>query len=97
VVGAGKTLNVSSSGVLFTSEHELPNGTRLQVFMHWPVKLNEKCGLNLVGTGRVVRHAKGQVALQFQGWQFRTTIQGVAGKELVQSSRRLTKCLRAYM
>ncbi|MBV8807086.1 MAG: hypothetical protein JO033_00300, partial [Acidobacteriaceae bacterium] len=42
VVGAGKTLNVSSSGVLFTSEHELPNGTRLQVFMHWPVKLNEK-------------------------------------------------------
>ncbi|MBV9501563.1 MAG: PilZ domain-containing protein [Acidobacteriaceae bacterium] len=59
VVGAGKTINVSSSGALFTSEHELANGTRLQVFMHWPVKLNEKRGLNLVGTGRVVRHAKG--------------------------------------
>jgi PilZ domain len=79
-VGTGKTINISSSGVLFTSQHELPIGTRLEVSMRWPMKLNEKCGLNLVATGRVVRHAKGQLALRFQEWQFRTTSQPSAGK-----------------
>lgn len=78
VTGVGKTINISSSGVLFTCEHDLPVGTRLEVFMLWPMKLNEKCGLNLVGTGRVARHANAQLALQFQEWQFRTTSRVVA-------------------
>ena len=82
LTGMGKTINISSSGVLFTSQHELPIGTRLEVSMLWPMKLNEKCGLNLVGAGRVVRQSRGQLALQFQEWQFRTTTRGVAGQSL---------------
>ena len=84
LAGTGKTINISSSGVLFTSQHQLPMGTRVQVCMCWPVKLNEKCGLNLVGTGRVVRHAKGKLALRVQEWQFRTTTttQGVAANRI---------------
>jgi hypothetical protein len=70
--GLGKTLNISSSGVLFTSEHELPVGTRLEVSISWPAQLNERCLLNLVARGRVTRHVRGQLALQIQQYEFRT-------------------------
>jgi PilZ domain len=70
--GAGKTLNISSSGVLFTSDHDLPIGTRLEVSISWPAQLNEKCLLNLVARGRITRHLKGQLALQIQQYEFRT-------------------------
>jgi PilZ domain len=72
LAGNGKTLNISSSGVLFTSDHELPVGTRLEVSISWPAQLNERCLLNLVARGRVTRYAKGQLALQIQQYEFRT-------------------------
>ena len=81
LIGTGKTVNISSSGVLFTSPHELPIGTRLEIVIRWPMKLNEKCGLNLVGRGPVVRHARGQLAMRFQEWQFRTTSQVSENKQ----------------
>ena len=72
LAGNGKTLNISSSGVLFTSEHELPVGTRLELSISWPAQLNERCLLNLVARGRVTRHIKGQIAVQIQQYEFRT-------------------------
>lgn len=72
LAGNGKTLNISSSGVLFTSDHELPVGTRLEVSISWPAQLNERCLLNLVARGRVTRFSKGQLALQIQQYEFRT-------------------------
>jgi len=72
LAGSGKTLNISSSGVLFTSEHDLPIGTRVEIAISWPAQLNEKCLLNLVARGRITRHSKGQLALQIQQYEFRT-------------------------
>jgi hypothetical protein len=72
LAGNGKTLNISSSGVLFTSDHDLPIGTRLEVSISWPAQLNDRCLLNLVARGRVTRHTKGQLALQIQQYEFRT-------------------------
>ena len=72
LAGNGRTLNISSSGVLFTSDHDLPVGTRLEVSISWPAQLNEKCLLNLVARGRVIRHTKGQLALQIQQYEFCT-------------------------
>ena len=72
LAGNGKTLNISSSGVLFTSDHDLPVGTRLELSISWPAQLNDKCMLNLVARGRVTRHSKGQLALQIQQYEFRT-------------------------
>jgi hypothetical protein len=70
--GTGKTLNISSSGVLFTADHDLPVGTRLEVSISWPAQLNEKCLLNLVARGRVTRQESGSLALQIQQYEFRT-------------------------
>jgi len=72
LAGNGKTLNISSSGVLFTSDHDLPVGTRLELSISWPAQLNDRCLLNLVARGRVTRHHKGQLALQIQQYEFRT-------------------------
>lgn len=70
--GIGRTLNISSSGVLFTADHELPVGTRLEVSISWPAQLNERCLLNLVARGRVSRQEGGNLALQIQQYEFRT-------------------------
>ena len=70
--GVGKTLNISSSGVLFTAAHELPVGTRLEVSISWPAQLNDRSLLNLVARGRIARQEEGHLALQIQQYEFRT-------------------------
>lgn len=70
--GEGKTLNISSSGVLFTSEHLLLPGRRLELAISWPVHLNNQVPLKLVARGRVVRFEEGQVAIEIQQYEFRT-------------------------
>ena len=70
--GDGKTLNISSSGVLFTSEHMLLPGRRLELCISWPVQLNDLVPLKLVARGRVVRSEGGMAAVEIQQYEFRT-------------------------
>src|SRR5579872_3623850 len=70
--GEGKTLNMSSSGLLFTAPEMLLPGRRLEVAVSWPAQLNNKCALRFVARGRVVRFEDGQVALEIQQHEFRT-------------------------
>ena len=81
LAGSGKTLNISSSGVLFTSDHDLPVGTRLELSISWPAQLNEKCLLNLVARGRETRHTKGQMALKIKQYDIRTQRRPVCDKD----------------
>ena len=70
--GDGKTLNISSSGVLFTTAQMLLPGRRLELSINWPAQLNNKCALRLVARGRIVRFEKGSAALEIQQYEFRT-------------------------
>jgi hypothetical protein len=70
--GDGKTVNISSSGVLFTSDHILLPGRRLELSISWPAQLNAKCALKLVARGRVVRFEDGCAAMEIQQYEFRT-------------------------
>jgi hypothetical protein len=70
--GSGKTINMSSSGVLFTAEHFLLPGKRVEVSISWPAQLNNKTNLKLVARGRVVRCEDGRAALEIQQYEFRT-------------------------
>ena len=76
--GEGKTLNISSSGILFTSEQMLLPGRRLEVAINWPVQLNNKVSLKLVARGRVVRFEEGRAAIEIQQYEFRTQSGGTA-------------------
>ena len=77
--GDGKTINISSSGVLFTSEHLLLPGRRLELSISWPAQLNNKCALRLVAKGRVVRFEQGRAAIEIQQYEFRTQPSAPAG------------------
>jgi len=70
--GDGKTVNISSSGVLFTSEHVLLPGRRMELSISWPAQLDNKCGLKLMARGRVVRFENGRAAIEIQQYEFRT-------------------------
>lgn len=71
-VGAGKTINMSSNGVLFTTERALAPGERLEVAVNWPAQLDNKCPLKLVTIGRVVRSESACAAIAIERYEFRT-------------------------
>jgi hypothetical protein len=70
--GKGKTINMSSSGILFSSPGPLKVGTKLELSINWPVALNSTCPLKLVTQGRVARAATDAVAVQIDRYEFRT-------------------------
>ena len=70
--GEGKTVNMSSSGVLFTSGQILRPGRRIELAISWPAQLNNKCALKLVARGRIVRFENGLAAMEIQQYEFRT-------------------------
>jgi len=70
--GEGKTVNMSSSGVLFTSAQILRPGRRIELAISWPAQLNNKCALKLVARGRIVRFDNGLAAMEIQQYEFRT-------------------------
>jgi len=70
--GTGKTINMSSNGVLFTTPQVLLPGRRVEVAISWPAQLNAKVALKLVARGRVVRCEDGAAAIEIQQYEFRT-------------------------
>lgn len=71
-LGAGKTLNVSSGGVLFEAKESLPPGSSIEVLMDWPFLLEGVCPLKLVIYGRVVRGDSKRIAVRTNQHEFRT-------------------------
>jgi hypothetical protein len=71
-VGFGKTINMSSNGVLFSTDHYLLPGKRLELSISWPAQLDSKVALKLVARGRVVRSEEGMAAIEIHQYEFRT-------------------------
>jgi hypothetical protein len=72
VEGTGRTVNISSHGVLITSAHELSPGTLIGVVIEWPILLGSVRPLALHIHGTVVRSDHGLVALRFSTHELRT-------------------------
>lgn len=70
--GTGKTINISSSGILFKTDQPLVPGRKVELFMSWPAQLDNRCALKLVARGKVVRAENGKAALAIQQYEFRT-------------------------
>lgn len=71
-VGSGRTLNLSSSGLAFVTESDLPVGAYMEVSIAWPAMLENRCPLQLIGFGRVLRSEGGTVATSLEQYEFRT-------------------------
>jgi c-di-GMP-binding flagellar brake protein YcgR len=69
--GAGKTLDISSGGVLFETGQRLRPGKRVEVSVNWPAQ-SEGPPLKLVAVGRVVRAEDTRAAMHIEQHEFRT-------------------------
>ena len=70
--GAGKTLDISSGGILFTTNEPLPPGRMVEISVNWPARLDGTCLLQLVAMGRVVRSDAAAAAVRIERYEFKT-------------------------
>jgi hypothetical protein len=70
--GAGKTLDISSGGILFTTNERLQPGGMVEISVNWPARLDGTCLLQLVATGRVVRADAQAAAVRIERYEFKT-------------------------
>jgi hypothetical protein len=71
-MGCGATVNVSSGGLWFTTDHLLITGTEVELAMNWPVLLNGSCPLKLVIFGWILRSTDRGAAVAIERYEFRT-------------------------
>ena len=79
--GNGKTMNISSGGVWFTTESMLTAGMPVEISMTWPVLLNDNCPMKLMIYGCVVRSNEKGAAVAIERYEFRTQGRGVPGTQ----------------
>ena len=72
ISGAGKTVNMSGRGVLFTTESTLSERQSIELAVNWPAKLNDAIPLQLVALGHVVRADETQAAIIIEQYEFKT-------------------------
>ena len=72
--GTGRTVNMSSDGVWFTTEGSSPltSGMPVELAIHWPVLLNYTCPMKLMIYGYVVRSHRDETLVAFGRYEFRT-------------------------
>jgi hypothetical protein len=70
--GLGTTENMSSGGVAFQSDVDLPNGSYIELSISWPMMLDDVCPMRLIVFGRVLRGAEETKVCTVEKWEFRT-------------------------
>ena len=70
--GVGRTVNMSSKGVLFEAQEPMGAGRRIDLAVNWPAQLDNQCPLKLVASGRIVRSEPDKVAVKIDRYEFRT-------------------------
>jgi hypothetical protein len=70
--GVGRTINISSGGVWFSTESMLTSGMPVELSMNWPVLLNDSCPMKLMIYGCVVRSNERGAAVAIERYEFRT-------------------------
>src|SRR5690242_16887111 len=69
--GCGKTVNLSSTGVLFESQDTLRVGQSLDLLIDWPARIDDRVALVLFIVGRIVRISGTSIAAEIVMHEFR--------------------------
>jgi hypothetical protein len=70
--GSGKTVNISSGGIWFSTQTMLASGMPIELSLTWPVLLNDSCPMKLMIYGCVVRSNDRGAAVAIERYEFRT-------------------------
>ena len=73
-MGSGRTMDLSSSGLCFSTDTPLSPGQRLDVSIDWPALLDGGVHLQLIISGVVVRTNGTVTAVQIQRHEFRRAV-----------------------
>jgi len=77
--GHGRTIDISSGGVLFVAEARVALGAAIELAIAWPASLDDHAQMQLVMRGRVVRSQSHGVAVQIASYEFRTRARTARG------------------
>ncbi len=70
--GHGRSVNISSSGVLFESMHSLRPGQQIELSIAWPARIDGIVRMQLRASGRTVRELANQTAVHILHYEFHT-------------------------
>src|ERR1017187_9626585 len=71
ITGTGKTLNIGSGGILFSTEERLPLGWTVELSVRWPARLGGPCPLKFVAVGRIVRSDLEKAVVRIERYEFK--------------------------
>ena len=71
-MGSGQVVNISSGGVLISSDCPIAPGVRIRLRLEWPARLNDAIPLALHIEGRTVRSSGPLTAVRILKSEFRT-------------------------
>lgn len=94
--GNGETVDMSSSGVLFTIDQKLKRGTFVELSISWPVLLDQTCPMRLIVFGRVQRSASERTACTVDKYEFRTQARVVQAAAPVRNDAMLQRWADGY-
>lgn len=69
---ATESVNISSTGVLFTTTETVQLGQTIEASVTWPVFLDKYIPLKLVLNGAIVRSAGDHTAMHIERYEFKT-------------------------
>ena len=70
--GEGRTVDMSSGGILFDAGRPLPPGLNVELSLVWPVMLHNVAPLQLLVYGKIVRSLGRRTAVRIVQHEFRT-------------------------
>jgi hypothetical protein len=70
--GTGRTIDLSSGGILFEAGRPLPVGLNVELWIAWPALLHNVSPMQLVVSGRIVRTNGSLAAIHMAQHEFRT-------------------------
>lgn len=70
--GYGRTINISSGGILIETQNRLTIGRQIEFSIQWPCLLSGSVPLKLVVRGDIVRNDANFIAVRMTSHEFRT-------------------------
>jgi hypothetical protein len=86
--GTGRTVDVSSAGILFETGSDLGIGLNVEMSIAWPALLHNVKPMQLFITGRIVRAGHGWAALRTVTHEFRTAGSQIGQRQMLVNATR---------
>jgi hypothetical protein len=71
-VGVGKTIEIGSREVRFTTQEPLKRGQKVRLAVNWPAMLDRTCRMKLEISGWILHCERGEAAVKIERYEFRT-------------------------